>query len=164
VTNAGPRRSIMSSTRLSQFIAAPRAAVYRALIEAASIREWMVPDGMTSVVHEFEPRVGGRIRISLTYDEPTGAGKTTAHTDTWHGRFLELVPHERVVHSVEFETDDPGMKGAMTVTMSIVDRDGGSELVALHDGLPPALPAADNELGWRLSLGKLARLVEGAQR
>ena len=154
----------MSTTSVTQFIAAPRTAVYRALIDAASAREWMVPDGMSSVVHEFEPRVGGRIRISLTYDEPTGAGKTTAHTDTWHGRFLELVPDERVVHSVEFETDDPGMKGAMTVAMSIANREGGSELVAVHDGLPPALSAADNELGWRLSLGKLARLVEGAQR
>ena len=153
----------MSSTRVTQSIAAPRAAVYRALVDAASVREWMVPDGMTSVVHEFEPRVGGRIRISLTYDEPTAAGKTTAHTDTWHGRFLELVPDARVVHSVEFETDDPGMKGAMTVAMSIAEREGGSELVAVHEGLPPALSAADNELGWRLSLGKLARLVEGAQ-
>lgn len=154
----------MSATRVTQFIAAPRAAVYRALVDAASVREWMVPDGMTSVVHEFEPRVGGPIRISLTYDEPTGAGKTTVHTDTWRGRFVELVPDERVVHSVEFETDDPGMKGAMTVAMSISDRDGGSELVAVHDSLPSALSPADNELGWRLSLAKLARLVEGAQR
>lgn len=37
---------------------------------------------MTSRVHEFDVREGGRFRISLTYDEPTGTGKTTAHTDT----------------------------------------------------------------------------------
>jgi uncharacterized protein YndB with AHSA1/START domain len=154
----------MSSTRLTRHIAAPRTAVYRALLDAESVREWMVPDGMTSEVHEFEPRIGGRIRISLTYDEPGAAGKSTAHTDTWHGRFLELVPDERVVHSVEFETDDPGLKGEMTVAMSIADRDGGSELVAVHDGLPAGVSAADNELGWKLSLAKLARLVESAQR
>jgi uncharacterized protein YndB with AHSA1/START domain len=154
----------MSSTRLTRHIAAPRTAVYRALLDAESVREWMVPDGMTSEVHEFEPRIGGRIRISLTYDEPGAAGKSTAHTDTWHGRFLELVPDERVVHSVEFETDDPGLQGEMTVAMSIADRDGGSELVAVHDGLPAGVSAADNELGWRLSLAKLARLVESAQR
>jgi hypothetical protein len=37
---------------------------------------------------------------------------------------------------------------------------GGTELVAVHDHLPPALSPADNELGWRLSLAKLAALVE----
>ena len=42
----------------------------------------MVPDGMTSQVHEFDAREGGAFRISLTYDTPTGIGKTTAHTDT----------------------------------------------------------------------------------
>lgn len=153
-----------SSTRLTQHIDAPRAAVYRALLDADSVRQWMVPDGMTSEVHQFDPRVGGRIRISLTYDEPGLTGKTSAHTDTWHGRFLELVPDERVVHSVEFETDDPAMTGQMTVSLSLEDHDGGSDLIAVHDGLPPGLSTDDNELGWRLSLAKLARLVEAAPR
>jgi hypothetical protein len=58
-------------------------------------------------VHAFEAREGGEIRVSLTYDEPTGAGKTNAHTDTYHGRFVELVPNKRVVEVVEFETADP---------------------------------------------------------
>jgi len=47
----------------------------------------MVPTGMTSQVHAFDPREGGSFRISLTYDEPTATGKTTAQTDTYHGRF-----------------------------------------------------------------------------
>jgi hypothetical protein len=37
------------------------------------------------------------IRISLTYDAPTRVGKTTAHTDTYHGRFVKLVTNEQVV-------------------------------------------------------------------
>jgi uncharacterized protein YndB with AHSA1/START domain len=150
----------MPSTRLVQQVRAPRTAVYRALLDADALRTWMVPDGMSSEIHECDPRVGGAIRISLTYDEPGPAGKTTAHTDTWHGRYLELVPDERVVHTVEFETADPAMQGTMTVTLSLRDHDGGTELVAIHDGLPPGLPPADNELGWRLSLAKLARLLE----
>jgi hypothetical protein len=48
----------------------------------------MVPTGMTSHVHAFDAREGGSFRISLTYDAPTGTGKTTAHTDTYHGRFV----------------------------------------------------------------------------
>lgn len=51
-----------------------------------------VTDGMTSHVHVFEPQEGGDIRISLTYDEPTDAGKTSAQTDTFQGQFTRLVP------------------------------------------------------------------------
>jgi uncharacterized protein YndB with AHSA1/START domain len=140
-------------------VAAPRAAVYRALVDPLAVATWMVPDGMTSRVHEFEAREGGAFRITLTYDEPTGAGKTTAHADTYHGRFVRLVPDELVVERIEFETDDPAMRGEMTVTLALTDADGGTELVAVHDHLPPGLSPADNELGWRLSLAKLARLV-----
>ena len=70
-------------------------------------RSWRVLDGMTCRVHAFEARSGGKFRISLTYDAPTGAGKTTAHTDAYHGRFAELVPNERVVELVEFERQIP---------------------------------------------------------
>jgi hypothetical protein len=48
-------------------------------------------------VHEFDGREGGSILISLTYNEPTGTGKTTAHTDTYNDRFVKLVPNEQVV-------------------------------------------------------------------
>jgi uncharacterized protein YndB with AHSA1/START domain len=115
---------------------------------------------MTSHVHEFEPREGGSFRISLTYDAPTETGKTTAHTDTYHGRFVKLVPDEQVVEVVEFETTDPAMQGEMTITTTLTDVDGGTEILAVHDGLPRGVSPADNETGWRMSLAKLAALVE----
>lgn len=151
----------MTSTRVTCRMNAPRAAVYRALLDARAVATWMVPAGMTSEVHAFDAREGGAFRISLTYDEPTGTGKTTAHTDTYHGRFVQLVPDERVVEVVEFETDDPTMRGEMTITITLADADGGTELTAVHDRLPPGLSPADNETGWRMSLAKLAALVEG---
>jgi len=154
----------MSSTRLRQHVKAPRAAVYRALLDARAVATWMVPDGMTSHVHVFEPREGGAFRISLTYDRPTGTGKTTAQTDTHHGRFVKLVPDEQVVQVVEFETDNPAMQGEMTMTFSLAEADGGTEVLAVHDGLPSGLSLADNETGWRMSLAKLAALVEAQAR
>jgi uncharacterized protein YndB with AHSA1/START domain len=150
----------MSSTRISLRVNASRASVYRALLDARAVATWMVPIGMTSHVHAFDAREGGSFRISLTYDAPTGTGKTTAHTDTHHGRFVKLVPNEQVVEVVEFETADPALQGEMTITITLADADGGTELLAVHDGLPPGLSAADNEFGWRLSLAKLAALVE----
>ena len=150
----------MSSTRISLRVHAPRASVYRALLDAGAVAKWMVPSGMTSQVHAFDPREGGSSRISLTYDAQTGTGKTTAQTDTYHGRFVKLVPNEQVVEVVEFETADPALRGEMTITIALADADGGTEVHAVHDGLPPGLSTADNEAGWRSALANLAALVE----
>jgi hypothetical protein len=60
----------------------------------------------------------------------------------------------------EFETEDPALRGEMTITMMLADGDGGTDLVAVHDGLPSGVSTADNETGWRESLARLAALVE----
>ncbi len=150
----------MYTTRVGQHVRAPRSAVYRALLDAEAIAQWRVPDGMTSIVHEFSPRDGGSFRVSLTYDTPGPAGKSAAHTDTYHGHFAELVPDQRVVEVLEFETRDPALAGTMTITTTLADADGGTTVTVVHEGIPDAVPPADNELGTRVALAKLARFVE----
>ena len=152
----------MSLTRVGRRVNASLERVYAALVDANAIATWMVPSGMTSHVHAFEAREGGAFRISLTYDAPTGTGKTTAQSDTYHGRFVKLVPNQQVVEVVEFETKDPALLGEMTITITLADADGGTEVVAVHEGLPDGVSTADNETGWRESLAKLAALVETA--
>lgn len=93
-----------TSTRINRHVNAPRASIYRALLDVQAVVTWMVPNGMTSRVHAFNARKGCQFRISLTYDKPTRTGKTTTHTDTYHGRFLTLVPNEQVVEGIAFET------------------------------------------------------------
>lgn len=154
----------MRTTTIARIIRAPRSAVYRTLLDANDVAAWRVPQGMTSEVHVFEPRAGGAFRVSLTYASENEAGKTSAHTDTYHGHFVELVPDERIVERIEFETDDPALAGEMTVTTTLRDVEAGSELSACHEGVPPGVSLADNELGWRMSLEKLAELVEGRER
>lgn len=145
---------------MTRHISAPRARVYRALLDRESVQHWMVPDQMTSQVHSWEPVEGGAFRISLTYDLPTAAGKTSAQTDSFHGRFVRLVPDTEVVQTVEFETTDPAMQGEMTITYTLADAGTGTDLVGVHDDLPPGVSPADNELGWSMSIDKLAELVE----
>jgi len=151
----------VSSTRISRHVNAPRANVYRALIDARSVATWKVPSGMTSHVHAFDAHEGGSFRISLTYGAPTNAGKTTAHTDTYRGHFAKLVADEQVVEVVEFETADPALRGELTITITLADADGGgTALLAVYERLPPGVLTADNEAGWREILAKLAALVE----
>ena len=151
----------MNSTRISRHINAPRATIYRALLDAHAIAKWKMPDGMTCRVHFFDAREGGSFRISLTYDERSATGKTTTHTDTYRGYFVKLVPDEQVVEVDEFETEDPALRGKMTITITLADSEGGTDLVGLHEGLPPGV-SPDNETGWRMALAKLAALVEAS--
>jgi uncharacterized protein YndB with AHSA1/START domain len=150
----------MYSTRVSRHIDASRPAVYRALLDADAIAKWRVPAGMTSQVHEFDAREGGSFRVSLTYDAPDGTGKSGPRTDTYHGHFQKLVADEQVVEVLQFETADPGFGGTMTMTTTLTDADGGTDVLVVHDGIPDGVPAADNETGTRMALANLARLVE----
>ncbi|MEV4128582.1 SRPBCC domain-containing protein [Nocardia sp. NPDC049707] len=58
-----------------------------------------------------------------------------------------MVPDEQVVQLVEFETDNSSITGEMTITIDLVDADGGTRISAVHDGLPEGVPPDQNELG-----------------
>ena len=53
--------------------------------------------------------VANTTRVSRHLDAPR-AGKMSAHTDTYRGRFVQLVPDTRIVEVIEFETDDPALQ------------------------------------------------------
>lgn len=150
----------MVSTRTLRHIQAPRAVVYGALLDPHVVAQWRVPAGMACVVHEFDAREGGTFRVSLTYDAPTEMGKTSARKDTYHGYFARLVPNEHVVEKIEFETDNPEFRGEMTITTRLTDAAGGTELLLVHEGIPPGVSPADNEIGTEIALQNLAALLE----
>ena len=149
----------MYATKMTRHMDAPPAVVYRALLDPAAVAAWRVPDGMTCEVHEFEPRVGGAFRVSLTYDAPGASGKSEGRTDTYAGTFVELVQDRKVVERLRFETADPQLATPMTMTTTLTATAPGTEVTILHEGVPDAVPAADNEAGTRMALERLARLV-----
>lgn len=153
----------MYSMRVGGHVRAPRASVYRALVDPEAVGRWRAPADMTAEVHEFEARAGGSFRISLSYRDPGRAGKSAGHTDAYHGHFARLVPDEQVVEVVEFETEDPTLRGTMTVTTTLTDAAAGTDVLVAFDGMPDGVPAADNETGTRMALQSLARLVEANQ-
>jgi hypothetical protein len=48
------------------------------------------------------------------------------------------------------------MRGEMTITITLTDADGGTEVLFVHDQIPPGVSPADNETGSRISLANLA--------
>lgn len=148
--------------QVSRIIKAPRAKLYAACLDPDMLARWRVPDKMTGTVHSFDPRVGGSYRMSLTYQDPGSGpgGKTSSDTDSFTGRFVTLVPDEKIVEIVEFESDDPGYARAMTLTTGFEQVPGGTNVTMTFDGLPPGIRPEDNEMGTRQSLARLAALME----
>ena len=151
-----------STTRVTKMIKAPRKQVYDAFVDRDAVAAWLAPDIMTLHVHHFDPREGGTFRMSLTYNNAEDAqrGKTTGGIDTYHGRFVQLVPYEKIVEVIEFETQDPGFAGEMKMTVTFADVAGGTEVTLLHENVPSGVRPEDNEAGSRQSLQKLAALLE----
>lgn len=149
-------------TRVSRHLKARRSDVYKAFVDRDLVASWLAPESMRCIVHEFEPREGGRFRMSMIYQNPADGpgGKTTEDTDTFHGRFVQLVPEERVVQLVEFESEQPDMSGKMRVTWDLEDAGEGTDVTVVCEDIPRGIRLEDNEAGSASSLQKLAQLVE----
>jgi uncharacterized protein YndB with AHSA1/START domain len=145
----------------SRFIAAPADVIYRVFVDPAARLEWLPPEGMSGRIFEFDARTGCIYRMALTYrGDHANAGKASADTDIVEGRFAELVPDERVVQIVTFESDDPQFAGEMRMTWSISPRAGGAEVSIAAENVPIGISKADHAAGMNSTLDKLARLVE----
>jgi uncharacterized protein YndB with AHSA1/START domain len=151
-----------SSTRVSMIVKAGRELVYRAFLDPDATAVWLPPDGMTGEVHFFDASEGGRFRISLTYRDPGHrvGGKSSEHTDTFQGRFVELAPYEKIVEAIEFETDDPSLAGEMKLTVTFAEAGPATEVTILSEDIPRGIRLEDNQAGVTESLRKLAVLVE----
>jgi uncharacterized protein YndB with AHSA1/START domain len=72
-------------------------------------------------------------------------------------------PSGMTCHVHEFDAREGGTV-RISLTYEAPDRagksGGGTELAAVHDGVPPGVSPADNEAGWREALARLAALVE----
>lgn len=125
--------------------------VYRAFLDPDAMVKWLPPHGFTGKVHHLDATVGGTYRMSFT-------NFSTGHSHSFGGKYLELVPNERIRHTDAF--DDPNLPGEMETTISIRPVFCGVELNIVQQGIPEVIPAEACYLGWQESLVLLAQLVE----
>lgn len=140
-----------NTLRFHRVLRAKPETVYRAFLDAEAMVKWLPPDGFTGKVHHLEARVGGTYKMSFT-------NFTTGQSHSFGGKFLELVPHERIRHSDTF--DDPNLKGEMQTTITLKQVSCGTELTVVQEGVPDPIPPEACCLGWQDSLRLLAHLVE----
>lgn len=137
--------------RLHRVIKAPPERLYRAFLDPDAMTKWLPPHGFTGKVHHLEAQVGGTYKMSFT-------NFTTGDSHTFGGKYLELVPNERIVHTDQF--DDPNLPGAMQTTITLRAVFCGTELSVVQEGIPGVIPAEACYLGWQESLQLLTQLVE----
>lgn len=140
-----------NTIRLHRVLRAAPEKVYRAFLDADGMAKWLPPHGFTCKVHHLEGKVGGTFRMSFT-------NFTNGHSHSFGGKYLELVPGERLRYTDKF--DDPNLPGEITVTVLLKKVLCGTELHIEQAGVPAVIPAEMCYLGWQDSLTQLAALVE----
>lgn len=140
-----------SSVRLHRVLATKPEKVYRAFIEADAMAKWLPPNGFTCTVDHLDAKVGGTFKMSFR-------NFTTGKSHSFGGKYLELMPGERLRYTDKFE--DPNLPGEMHVTVTLKQVSVGTEINITQEGIPDLIPAEACYLGWQESLRNLARLVE----
>src|SRR5205823_9177298 len=101
----------MSNTvRLHRVLRATPEKVYRAFLDPDAMAKWLPPNGFTGKVHHIDAKVGGSYKMSFT-------NFTTGNGHSFGGKYLELVPNEKIRHTDQF--DDPNMPSEMIVTITL---------------------------------------------
>ena len=140
-----------NTVRLHRVLRAPPERVYRAFLDAEAKAKWLPPNGFTGKVHHLDARVGGTYRMSFT-------NFTTGHGHSFGGKYLELVPNERIRHTDVF--DDPNLPGEMQVSITLRKVSVGTDVSIVQEGIPDVIPDEGCYVGWQESLVLLGKLVE----
>ncbi len=140
-----------NTVRLHRVLRAKPDKVYRAFTDGEALARWLPPNGFTCKVDHVDAKVGGTFKMAFR-------NFSTGNGHSFGGKYLELVPGERLVYTDKF--DDPKLPGEMRVTVTLKSVICGTELNVTQEGIPEAIPVEFCYLGWQESLEHLARLVE----
>ena len=140
-----------NTVRLHRVLRATPDRVYRAFLDADAMAKWLPPNGFTGKVHQLDAKVGGTYKMSFT-------NFTTGKSHSFGGKYLELVPNERLRYTDQF--DDPNLPGEIHVTITLKEVFCGTELNVTQEGIPAVIPVEACYMGWQESLILLGKLVE----
>ncbi|MDP2820111.1 MAG: SRPBCC family protein [Polaromonas sp.] len=140
-----------NTVKLHRVLRATPERVYRAFLDANAMSKWLPPNGYTGKVHQMDAKVGGIWRMSFF-------NFTTGGEMSFGGKYLELVPNERISYTSAF--DDKNLPGEMTTTITLKAVSAGVEIQAVQEGIPAVIPTDQCYVGWQQSLVLLGKLVE----
>ena len=138
----------MTELVVRRLIGVPRAEVFAAWLDPASLAQWMRPGDMKNAEVEVDPRVGGKFRIVMMH----GRGGE----EHW-GEYLLIEPPSRLSFTwISANTD----RLPTVVTIEFLERGDNTELILTHRGLPAAQVDAHTG-GWTSIVEKLDAALTG---
>src|ERR1041385_9089686 len=121
-----------NTVRLHRVLRATPERVYRAFLDADAMAKWLPPNGFTCKGHHLDPEGGGTYKMSFT-------NFTTGKAHSFGGKYVELVPNERLRYTDKFE--DPNLPGEIQVTVVLKKVSVGTEVNIEQAGVPDVIPA-----------------------
>ena len=135
----------MSEVVVTRLIAASPATVFAFFTDAERWTQWQGVDGV------IDARPGGVLQVRMPGDQVAA------------GRFVEVVPHRRLVFTWGWEGEAPPVPpGSTTVVVELEPVDGGTLLRLTHSDLAPSPVAEHHREGWERYLERLRLRAEGA--
>lgn len=134
----------MTDVVVTRVIAASPATVFSFFTDA---ERWILWQGVGG---ELDPRPGGAFQIQMP------GGQVAS------GRFVEVVPHRRLVFTWGWEGEAPPVPpGSTTVTIELEPDRAGTLLRLTHSGLEAPPVAEHHRAGWERYLERLLQRAEG---
>ncbi len=148
-------------SRNFKIIKATREKVYNAFTDKKALELWLAPNEMTGKIHDFDLKVGGGYSMSLFYIDSKTTGKTSENEDRYSAKFVELKPNEKIVQTINFQSDKNEFADKMTMEVFLEEAENNSTKVTIvFKNIPIGIDPKDNETGTEQSLEKLARYVD----
>lgn len=136
-----------------RFMRASREKVFDAFVDAAVLRQWHCPRGMSVTEGRSDPRSGGEWQLAMQ------ARDGTRHVVG--GTFRDLKRPERLVYTWAWLGENSPLPGLETlVEIQLSERDGGTELSLRHSGFPAGAARDAHTQGWQSTLNKLVDHVD----
>jgi uncharacterized protein YndB with AHSA1/START domain len=140
-----------NTVRLHRVLHTTPEKIYKAFLNPEATAKWLPPNGFTCKVHHMDAKVGGTFKMSFT-------NFSTGKDQSFGGKYLELVPNQRIRYTDKF--DDANLPGEMQTTVTLRKAAMGTELNIVQEGVPDVIPPEACYLGWQESLILLGKLVE----
>jgi uncharacterized protein YndB with AHSA1/START domain len=135
-----------NSVHLHRVLAARPDKVYRAFLEPDALAKWLSPNGFACTVHKLEPAVGGSYSMSFR-------NFTTSQSHSFSGKYIELIPNQRLRYVDRF--DDPNLTGEIQVTVTL--RPVGRHRAEHRAGRPAGHDSGGGVLSWLAGLAPKSR-------
>jgi uncharacterized protein YndB with AHSA1/START domain len=131
----------LTTVRVERVLAAPPHEVYDAWVDEAELAEFICPAGVAEVT--IDPRVGGRIRISMIYPD---------RRHEIEGAYISLDRPQRI----SFSWRSPASAVGSVVTVTFAPHGAGETLMTIvHSRLAPAV-SHQFDAGWKVVGQQLA--------